>query len=182
MQPRRLQAGNRKQTIYSTYIDRFKGETASFVPLPDSDPDGQSRTITAAYMCRELSVISQVRDPRLGYAHINQPFPRANCQPTIMAPLHPSSRHRRQLGLSPNSQSYTLDDSSPQITYTVSFPTAQVPPNCAQTSTCTYQNTLHQTSSAAGSASFKFTASQIYIYGVKGPGFGSFSVTIDGIP
>lgn len=94
--------------------------------------------------------------------------------------MPPITNLPRQVGVSPSSQSYILDDSSPQITYT-SFPTASVPSNCLSTSTCTYQNTVHQTSSSTGMATFTVTAGEVYIFGAKGPSYGSFGVVIDGV-
>lgn len=75
---------------------------------------------------------------------------------------------------------HILDDTSSQITYT-SFPQATVPSDCAVANICPYQNTIHQTSTLGASAAFVFTDTEIHLYGVTGPGFGEFTVSIDGI-
>lgn len=78
------------------------------------------------------------------------------------------------------STNFTLDDASPAIYY-IDFPAAQVSPACASTGTCSYSNTLHQSSLATASAAFQVTANAFYIYGLQSPSGGPFTVIVDGV-
>ncbi|ADV24810.1 Hypothetical Protein CGB_K1110W [Cryptococcus gattii WM276] len=74
----------------------------------------------------------------------------------------------------------TLDDASSEITYSgfssISSSRSTVP---AIKGGSFYQNTISYTSNADASASFTFQGSAIYIFGMTGPEFGCFSISID---
>ncbi|KAJ9103737.1 hypothetical protein QFC21_002197 [Naganishia friedmannii] len=74
---------------------------------------------------------------------------------------------------------YTMDDTSATIYY-IDFPAVEISKACSSTP-CAYGNTLHQTSSSSASAAFPVTGSAVYIYGIRSPSAGPFTVTIDGI-
>ncbi|KAJ9091757.1 hypothetical protein QFC19_008967 [Naganishia cerealis] len=74
---------------------------------------------------------------------------------------------------------YTLDDASASIYY-IDFPTVEISKACSS-GPCAYRNTLHQTSASSASAAFQFTGSAVYLYGIRSPSSGPFTVTIDGV-
>ncbi|OWZ30399.1 hypothetical protein C361_02020 [Cryptococcus neoformans Tu259-1] len=74
----------------------------------------------------------------------------------------------------------TLDDASSEVTYSAfsSISSSQSTiPSIKRGSF--YQDTVSYTSSADASASFTFQGSAIYIFGMTGPEFGCFSISID---
>ncbi|KAJ9120019.1 hypothetical protein QFC22_002916 [Naganishia vaughanmartiniae] len=73
-----------------------------------------------------------------------------------------------------------MDDTAASIYY-IDFPAVEISKACSSTP-CAYGNTLHQTSSSSASAAFQVTAvSAVYIYGIRSPSAGPFTVTINGI-
>ncbi|KAJ9120977.1 hypothetical protein QFC24_004957 [Naganishia onofrii] len=72
-----------------------------------------------------------------------------------------------------------MDDTAPSIYY-IDFPAVEISKACS-TTPCAYGNTLHQTASSSASAAFQVTGSSaVYIYGIRSPAAGPFTVTIDG--
>ncbi|ODN97005.1 hypothetical protein I350_07983 [Cryptococcus amylolentus CBS 6273] len=74
----------------------------------------------------------------------------------------------------------TLDDASSQVTYTGFQSTSPSGSSIeAINEGSFYKDTISWTNAADATAAFSFTGSALYIFGMTGPDFGCFSITID---